>query len=284
MIRQSPWPKLLPPLAIALAVVLAAAAVAQLFSRGGGGDAGYGEVVALAQAARSQAQAVLDGDAAQFDTLAATRNDLVRLRNAAAESAGATPLASDPAWRTVDASLERLLSSRDELLALHAARERLLALAPQLLAAMGNLASALAPADLENNQPYLERFELTVQSMQQNLRALTVAAPVDEAVRRVGDAEQYLGQIIRGLRGEDPSLGVTPVRGQAALATLDSTARLFEETRSTIGTLVAGADELAQRLDRIINGVGDGARDVLGDRGLHGQVAVREARELVEQA
>src|SRR5690606_4849609 len=65
------------------------------------------------------------------------------------------------------------------------------------------------------------------------------------AVRRLGDAEQYLGQIIRGLRGDDASLGMTPVRGQAALATLDATTRLFEETRSTIGTLVAGADELA---------------------------------------
>ncbi len=41
--------------------------------------------------------------------------------------------------------------------------------------------------------------------------------------------------------------------------------------------------ELAQRLDRVVDRIGDRTGDVLGHGGLHGQVAVREARELVEQ-
>ncbi len=38
---------------------------------------------------------------------------------------------------------------------------------------------------------------------------------------------------------------MTPVRGQAAQANLDSATRLFEEARVAIGTVVAGAGQLA---------------------------------------
>jgi hypothetical protein len=50
------------------------------------------------------------------------------------------------------------------------------------------------------------------------------------------------------------------------------------------GRIVDRRDELAQRFDRIVDGVGDRAGDVLGNGGLHRQVAVGEARKLVEQA
>jgi twitching motility protein PilJ len=113
-----------------------------------------------------------------------------------------------------------------------------------LLAATANLVSALAPADFATNQPYLDRFELTVESIQQNVRALAFGTVVGESVQRLNDAEQYLGQIIRGLRGEDQSLGMTPVRGQTAQANLDSATRLFEQARAAIGTIVSGGDEL----------------------------------------
>jgi hypothetical protein len=43
-------------------------------------------------------------------------------------------------------------------------------------------------------------------------------------------------------------------------------------------------DQLAQRLDRVVDRVGDRAGDVLGDGRLHRQIAVGEARQLVEQA
>src|SRR5690606_27516804 len=48
--------------------------------------------------------------------------------------------------------------------------------------------------------------------------------------------------------------------------------------------LVDRRDEVAQRFDRVVDRVRDRAGDVLGDRRLHGQVAVGEARNLVEQA
>lgn len=158
-----------------------------------------------------------------------------------------------PLWQRLDGSLQALLSAREPLLELYTARAKGLELAPQLLVATGNLASALAPADLETNQPYLARFETTVESLQQNLRSLGVgAAAADDVAQRLGDAEQYLDQIIRGLRGADASLGLTPVRGQAAQADLDAAGALLEQTRAAIATVTSGAGSLtaaAQAVD-----------------------------------
>jgi twitching motility protein PilJ len=241
MVKSSPWPKVLPPLAIAVAiVVLGAAAVLWLGGRSGGGDLGLGGLIATTQAARADARGALAGDAEAFDRLAASRAEIARSR---AGSAGS--LAGASAWTALDAGLTALSGARETLLEVHAARGRLLELAPQLLAATGNLVSALAPAELAADQPYLERFELTVESIQQSMRALAAGTAGDEFVQRLNDAGQYLGQIIRGLRGEDAGLGMTPVRGQAAQANLESATRLFEQTRAAIGTIVGGAAQLA---------------------------------------
>jgi twitching motility protein PilJ len=251
MVKSSPWPKLLPPLGVLLAIVLVAAAGSLWLGerRDAATDGGLGELVALTQAARAQARSALAGEAADFDALEQSRSELSELRAALAANDAASPaarrLAADAAlWQTLDGPLEELGGVRDTLADVRAARERLVELAPELLASTADLVSALSPADLATNQPYLERFELAVESIQQNLRALSVASSVEDAVQRLGNAEQYVGQIVRGLRGEDPSLGMTPVTGQVAESTLEAATRLFEETRSEIGTIVASADRL----------------------------------------
>jgi twitching motility protein PilJ len=210
MSKSTTWPNVLPPVAIVLAIALAGTA-AWLWLGGqsgaAGGGSGPGALIATAQAARADARGALAGESAAFDRLAASRREIA-------------------------------------LLDVHAARERLLELAPQLLAATGNLVSALPAADLAADRPYLDRFELTVESIRQNVRALSVGTDIEESVQRLNDAGQYLSQIIRGLRGEDTTLGMTPVRGQAAQANLDSATRLFEDARAAIGTIVAGAGQL----------------------------------------
>ena len=241
MVKWSPWPKVLPPLAIVVAIlVLGAAAALWLGGRSGGGDSGVGRLIATTQAARADARGALGGDAEAFDRLAASRAEIARLRSG---SAGSFSGAS--AWTALDTGLSALGGTRETLLELHAARGRLRELAPELLAATGNLASALSPADLAADRPYLDRFELTVESIQLSMRALAAGTADEESVQRLNDAGQYLGQIIRGLRGEDTGLGMTPARGQAAQANLESATRLFEQTRAAIGTIVGGAPELA---------------------------------------
>jgi twitching motility protein PilJ len=250
MIKSSPWPKLLPPLAILLALVLFATAATLWLAGGDGGrDDVTAELVAAAQAARADARAALAGDVAAFDRLAAERGEMTRATAAIAAneaaSSSAREFAASTAWSALDAELARIGDARPMLLDLHAARERLLEIAPELLAATGNLVSALAPADLATNQPYLDRFELTVESIQQSLRALGRGTSVEQSVQRLNDDEQFLGQIIRGLRGDDASLGMTPVSGQTAQANLDAATRLYEQTRTAIGTIVGAADPLA---------------------------------------
>ena len=50
------------------------------------------------------------------------------------------------------------------------------------------------------------------------------------------------------------------------------------------GRAVDGRDQAAQRIDRVVDRVGDGPGDVLGNGRLHGEVAVGKARQLIEQA
>ena len=249
--RTGPWPKFLPPLGIALALMLLLAAGAVWWTGGAApaSDAGTGELVALAQATRAQTRAVLAGAAEQFDRLAARRAELGSMRaalaNNSAASDGARRLAGDTAvWQPLESSLDGLVGARDRLLALNKARAEVLDLAPRLLVATGNLASALSPADLETNQPFLARFELTVEGLQQNLRSFGAGGGAGDAVRRIGDAGQYLEQVVRGLRGEDGSLGVVPVRSPGAKANLDSAGKLFEQARAGIATITASAAEL----------------------------------------
>jgi twitching motility protein PilJ len=252
MIKSSPWPRLLPPLGIALAVVLLAAAGAVWWNGtpgSVGGDGGLGELVAMTQATRIEARAALTGGAEAFDALVARRDELKNLRAAVAANqsagSGARALAADgSAWQPLDASLDKLVGAREQLVMLRAARSNLLELAPRLLVTTGNLASALSATDLETDRPFLARFELTVEELQQNLRALGTAGSADDAVQRIGDAGQYLEQVVRGLRGEDSSLGVVPVRGSTARADLDAAGKLFEQARSNIAVITGGAAEL----------------------------------------
>jgi twitching motility protein PilJ len=250
MIKSSPWPKLLPPLGVLLAGVLVAAAGSVWWSQADAPQrgAGLGDLMATTQAARVQARTALAGDAASFPALRDSLGRLRELRGAAAGAAGVGPDAlaylQDRAWGTVDESLGTIIDAEPALAEVAAARVRLLELAPQLLAATGNLMSALPPADLQANQAHLSRFELTVEGLQQNLRALAVGGGVADILQRLGDAEEYLGQTIRGLRGEDSSLALVPVTGPAARSSLDAATALFEEARAAIGRIGANEERL----------------------------------------
>ena len=250
MSTSSTWPKLLPPLGILLALALLGAAGAVWWngSSTAGGSGGLGELVAVVQAARSEARAALSGKAKAFDALVASRAVVTsaRSRLAADEtaSAAARRLGADAAlWQRIERSLDSLLASRASLDELDAARAEVLALAPDLLAAAGNVSSVLPADELAINQPHLERFELTVQTLRQEVRAFGPDADAD-AVQRIGDAEQYLAQFIRGLRGEDATLGLVAVGGRAPPGALVAADDLRERARRAIATVGKAAEPL----------------------------------------
>ncbi|HEY9183651.1 MAG TPA: methyl-accepting chemotaxis protein, partial [Gammaproteobacteria bacterium] len=245
------WPKLVPVLGLALAAALLVAAVAVWWNGdAGGSEGGLGKLVAITQSARTDARDAISGDASAFDSLNTSRAAMQRLRSAVAsdETAGdaARRLAGDTTlWQRLDSSIAALLDLRGKFDELEAAREEVADLAPELLVSVGNVASVLTPADLATNQPYIARFELTVESLQQNVRSLGPGVAVDEVVSRIGDAEQYLSQFVRGLRGEDATLGVVPVRSASADSDLTAIDGLLERARKGIAAVGVGAETLA---------------------------------------
>jgi twitching motility protein PilJ len=251
MTKSSPWPKLLTPLGILLAVALLAAAGSVWWSGSGTtmvNDGGFGELIAVTQAARAEVNAALLGDEASFAALAANRASMTSLRSAVAAneaaSADARGLAGDPAlWQRIERNLDTVLESRERLAAFEKARADILALGPLLLGAAGNVASSLPPADLTANQPYLLRFEVMVDSLQQRARGFGPTSVVADTVRRLEDAEQYIGQFVRGLRGEDASLGLVAVKADAA-AELEALSKLHEQTRQAVAEVSSGAESL----------------------------------------
>jgi twitching motility protein PilJ len=252
MTKPSPWPKLLPPLGIALAIALLAAAGSVWWSGSGTvtvSDGGLGELIAVTQAARTEARSAGFGAGGSFDALAASRAAITRLRSIVGSNEAASGdgrrLAGDSAlWLRIERNIDSVLDARAPLAELASARTELLELAPQLLVTAGNLASALPAGDLETNRPHLLRFELSVEALQQQARSLGAEAPVDAAVGRMQDAEQYLDQFVRALRGRDDTLGVVPVRDRAAQADLGSIEELLGRARLAIGVIGSSAEAL----------------------------------------
>ena len=250
MVRSSASAKSLPPLGAALAVVLVAAAAALWLDRGRGAAAApeLGRLMTATQAARAEARGSLLGDTAAVDAVAAARADIgaaLAQARASAASQAARELAEAADWQTAAASLDTIAQAGDAIVELHAQREQLLALAPRILAATANLAGAVPAEQLQANQIHLARFELAVQALQQSARALAVPGNIEEAVSRLGDTEQFLGQTIAGLSGTDASLGIAPVTDSAAAGNLEIVRTLFEQARSAIGVMAASADRVA---------------------------------------
>jgi twitching motility protein PilJ len=243
---------LLPALGTVLALaLLAGAAMLWLGMAAGSGDGEsgrLGRLVALTQAARVELRGALASDADASMALARSRAEFDVLRGSIAGAPGASRAASELSadrelWRRLTGSLDSVLDAGAPLADIAAAKMRLLELAPELLATTANLVSALSPEDLAANQSALSRFELTVEELQQRLRVLT-QEPVEESMQRLNDCEQVLGQVIRGLSGEDTSLGMVAVHGPDGTGELAEAKQLFAQARSEIGTIVGNGERL----------------------------------------
>jgi twitching motility protein PilJ len=257
MIRSSPWVRMLPALGVTLGALLVVALITLWWTggRGTGTDVAGdpGRMIALAQSARAEAHAALGGDLTRFDALDTARAELDTLRGELARTGtgAARELASDEAlWGPFVGALDDLSAARVTLEELQGIREQLLALAPDLLGATGDVVS-LAPAGLAANERHLERLVLTVDGIQQAARSLAARPSVSDTAQRLADAEQYLGQFIRGLRGEDSSLGITPVNADLAAAEFATASALFDRSAAAINRVLASRTALAAAEDAL---------------------------------
>lgn len=242
------WSKALAGLAVLLTAVLLSLAYLAWTAGSGPQTAEPGRFVAETQRLRAQSRAAIAGDAPALDGLAASGAALARLRQAIAGSAAAgsplLELAAGGEARAIESSVAAILESRDEFEAAARAREQLRGLAPELLVATGNLASALSVEGLAANQRYLDRFELAVQRTRQSLDLLAAGGATTELLQELRESEQYMGDIFAGLSGEGSTLDMVAVTGAASAGALDSAAEVFANVRGSIGTIVASSNSL----------------------------------------
>jgi twitching motility protein PilJ len=246
MPRLNLWIKLLSVAAILLAGTLLALAYIAWSGSPADQSTAPGRYVATAQLLRAQSRMALSGDSAAFDAVAVSREELralERVLSASADSALQT-LVDGEAAAALEASVDRLIELRPDLETLAAERDRLQVIAPDLLGVIGNLASALPADELAANQRFLDRFELTVQRLRQNLDYLAAGGEVSQIIQALSDARQYLGDTLAGLAGAPSSLEMVPVSGPVAEAHLDTATGVFGQARAHIAAVAAGSESL----------------------------------------
>ncbi len=241
------WSKALVGLAALLTIVLLTLAFFAWPRSSGVAAADPGRFVATVQALRSQSGSAIVGDVDAFDRLAESRAELGRLRAELLDDsagAGAQALVDGEAASNLELALDRMLAARPDLERVARERIELAALAPELLVATGNLASALSAEGLTANQRYLDRFELTVQRIRQTLQMLEAGEIDPTLVEAMRESAAYLGDIFGGLSGEGSTLDMVAVDRPASEAELTRAADVFAAARTRLGSIVASAETI----------------------------------------
>jgi twitching motility protein PilJ len=231
-------------LLLAALVVLCLAAAAALTALGQGSAAVAApaeQLSLLVQRMPFEAQNALRGESSAFDALAKSAARLKALRAALPGSGDAATFAklSDGATTVGGArsAVEAIQTSTQEV------RE----LAPKLLSELGDLGSSVGAQKLEGMSRYLERFELTVQRIQQDLNGL--GSGVNDAgpsAQRLADSLEFLNQVIRALSGEESGIAIQRVTGADPEQRLKTVVQRNQQFNASVRKAIGAADTLAK--------------------------------------
>jgi twitching motility protein PilJ len=211
-------------------------------------------LAALSQNIPLQAGAAVRGSAPAFDALADSRASLARL----VESPGVELTGGRDGWATLLEQTQAVLDGRQAALDAQRAAASVRELTPQLLAAAANVAKSAGPARADELAPLLERFELRVQAIEQDLSAFADGtAPVETAARRLSDSLVFMGQFVSAVNGEENSLGVAPLPASA-----EDPARLLAAVFRAEQDQLRGALALGDQLEQM-----QAARNALAEGG-----------------
>jgi twitching motility protein PilJ len=187
------------------------------------------------------AESAIGGEQAAIN---AFQNQLRQLKEDAARDAGA-PYTKDPRFNRLLTNAGAVLTAQTSLTDASSAARDTRALVPKLLAEVSSVASGLSGPNLENATRALERFELRAQRLQLDVTSLAAgAANPSQAAQRLAESADYLGQVIQGLMGTSPSLGLprlTGAEGEKRLKTLDT---LYTDLNAAVRRAVAAAPGL----------------------------------------
>jgi twitching motility protein PilJ len=247
------------PLLMGIAIASLAVAAALVFFLGRGPEASASpdgaRLAVLSQSLPLRALAALRGDEQAFGQLADARKQL----DAVLTSARSTDpkLAEDAGWRTLLDGATTVGDARETAANISAAAKQVRELTPRLLAELGNLSGVMGGARVDGLARHLERFELNAQRLQQDLDSLT-SSSVDAAgtAQRIADGTDYLGQVLRGMAGEDSGLGVPRATGADAEQRLKTVQGLYAQLNDRVREAVS----LAPALDSVQAAARDMAR------------------------
>jgi twitching motility protein PilJ len=201
------------------------------------------QIALVVQRIPLEAQNALRGEDRTFDALAKSTGQLKTLRAGAGDAAK-----GDAAnWKKLDDDLATVSGARSAVTTIQAANQEARDLAPKLLTQLGELGSAVGGQKLEGMSRYLDRFELMVQRIQQDLNGLSSgvsdAAP---AAQRLADSLEFLSQVVRGLSGEESGLALSKVTGADPERRLQTVIQANTQYANAVRKAIGAAEALAK--------------------------------------
>jgi twitching motility protein PilJ len=239
---------ILPLLAGLVVLCLGGAAAMTLLTHNAAPVAAPAEQLSLVvQRMPFEAQNALRGESSAFDALAKSTARLKTLRAAMPETGAGTGGASNASWKALTDGVTTVGEARGSVEAIQVANQEARESAPKLLSELGDLASAVGAQKLDGMSRYLERFELMVQRIQQDLNGLASgvsdAAP---AAQRLADSLEFLSQVMRGLSGEESGLALTKVTGADAEQRLKALVARNQQYANSVRKAIGAAEALSK--------------------------------------
>src|SRR5882757_909047 len=235
---------LLPALLALIVLCLGGAAVLTLLTHSAPPVAAPAEQLSfVVQRVPFEAQNALRGEPSAFDALGKSAAQIKSLLKALPDAKGSP----DAAWAKVSDAAVTVGQARTAVERIQASNQEARELAPKLLSELGDLASAVGAQKLEGMSRYLERFELTVQRVQQELGGLSSsvsdAAPT---AQRLADSLEFLNQVMRGLSGEDSGLALSRVTGTDAEQRLKIVVQRNQQFAASVRKAIGAAEPLSK--------------------------------------
>jgi twitching motility protein PilJ len=235
---------LLPPLAGLIVLCLVGAAALTLLTRNAAPVTAPAELSLVVQRIPYEAQNALRGESSAFDALAKSAARLKTLRGDAPDQ-GASAAAGN--WNKLSVGVAAVGEARAAVETIQVSNQEARELAPKLLSELGDLASAVGVQKLEGMSRYVDRFELMVQRIQQDLNGL--ASGVSDAAptaQRLADSLEFLNQVVRGLSGEESGLALTRVSGPDAEQRLKAVVARNQQYGNGVRKAIGAAETLSK--------------------------------------
>ena len=244
--ETGPGVNFLPVLAALIVLCLVGAAALTLLTHAAAPTGAPAELALVAQRMPYEAQNALRGESSAFDALAKSTALLKTLRGAAPDQGG-SPAAGAGNWNKLSAGVNAVGEARGAVETIQVSNQEARELAPKLLSELGDLASAVGVQKLEGMSRYVDRFELMVQRIQQDLNGL--ASGVSDAAptaQRLADSLEFLNQVVRGLSGEESGLALTRVSGADAEQRLKAVVARNQQYGNSVRKAIGAAETLSK--------------------------------------